>query len=84
VSEVVDAFADNPPDVTTVHQEISKVVPEGLVGEDGTLYPVDILVCATGFNLAFAPSLYVPCASPRLAVPCPRKIDEEGEMLTRC
>lgn len=47
------------PNVTTVHKEIAKVVPEGLVDEDGTLHRVDILVCATGFNLAFAPPFSV-------------------------
>jgi hypothetical protein len=43
--------------VTPVYQEIGKIVPNGLVGEDGTFYEVDVIVCATGFNLAFAPSL---------------------------
>ncbi len=43
------------PNVTTVHKEINKVVPEGLVDSDGTVHKADILVCATGFNLAFAP-----------------------------
>lgn len=47
------------PNVTTVHKEIAKVVPEGVVDEDGTLHPIDILVCATGFNLAFAPPFNV-------------------------
>lgn len=45
------------PDVTTVHKEIAKVVPEGIIDEAGTLHEVDVLVCATGFNLAFAPPL---------------------------
>jgi cation diffusion facilitator CzcD-associated flavoprotein CzcO len=47
------------PNVTTVHKEISKIVPEGLVDEDGTLHKVDILACATGFNLAFTPPFEV-------------------------
>lgn len=45
------------PDVTTIHKEIVKIVPEGLVDEDGTIHKVDIIICATGFNLAFAPPL---------------------------
>ncbi|OAL33748.1 hypothetical protein AYO20_06924 [Fonsecaea nubica] len=47
------------PNVETVHQEIAKVVPEGVLGADGTLYPVDIIICATGFNIAFSPSFQV-------------------------
>lgn len=46
-------------DVTTIHKEIVKIVPEGVVDEDGTVHKVDILICATGFNLAFAPPLWV-------------------------
>lgn len=40
------------PNVTTVHEEIEKIVPEGLVDAKGDLHKVDILVCATGFNIA--------------------------------
>lgn len=43
------------PNVTTVHNELVKVVPEGVIDSAGTLHKIDILVCATGFNLAFAP-----------------------------
>ncbi|EXJ56038.1 hypothetical protein A1O7_08969 [Cladophialophora yegresii CBS 114405] len=43
------------PNVTPVHEEIEKVVPEGLVDSSGKLHKVDIIACATGFNLAFAP-----------------------------
>ena len=46
-------------DVTTCHKEIAKIVPGGVIDESGVLHEIDILVCATGFNLAFAPSLYV-------------------------
>ncbi|KAH0847215.1 hypothetical protein AYO21_02604 [Fonsecaea monophora] len=45
--------------VTPVHNEIVKVVPEGLIDDAGRLHKVDILVCATGFNLAFAPPFKV-------------------------
>lgn len=47
------------PNVTPIHKEIVKIVPEGLVDESGTLHKVDILACATGFNLAFAPPFEV-------------------------
>lgn len=47
------------PNVTTIHKEIAKIVPEGLLDESGTLHAVDIIVCATGFNLAFAPPFSV-------------------------
>ncbi len=43
------------PNVVRVHKEIAKVVLEGIVDADGTLHEFDILVCATGFNMAFAP-----------------------------
>lgn len=43
------------PNVTTCHEEIVQVVPEGLVDGSGKLHEVDIVACATGFNLAFAP-----------------------------
>jgi cation diffusion facilitator CzcD-associated flavoprotein CzcO len=45
--------------VTSVHKEIAKVVPDGIVDDGGTLHPIDIIVCATGFNLAFAPPFTV-------------------------
>lgn len=47
------------PNVLTVHDEIDRVVPEGLVDATGKLHKVDILACATGFNIAFAPSFDV-------------------------
>ena len=45
--------------MTTVHEEIDKVVPEGLVDSSGKLHEVDILACATGFNIAFTPPFEV-------------------------
>lgn len=45
--------------VTTCHEEIEKVVAEGLVDGSGKLHKVDIIACATGFNLAFAPPFEV-------------------------
>ncbi|KAK6380739.1 hypothetical protein LTS17_004939 [Exophiala oligosperma] len=47
------------PNVTTCHEEIVKIVPEGLVDGSGELHEVDIIACATGFNLAFAPPFEV-------------------------
>jgi hypothetical protein len=44
-------------DVTTVHKEIVEVLPEGIKDVSGKVHEVDILVCAIGFNLAFAPRL---------------------------
>jgi hypothetical protein len=47
------------PNVTTVHKEIAHVVPEGIIDSSGQLHKVDILACATGFNLAFIPPFEV-------------------------
>ena len=47
------------PNVTTVHEEIQKIVPEGLLDTLGKLHKVDIIACATGFNIAFAPPFEV-------------------------
>lgn len=47
------------PNVATVHKEISRVVPEGIIDSSGKLHEVDILACATGFNLAFTPRFEV-------------------------
>ncbi|OCL13540.1 FAD/NAD(P)-binding domain-containing protein [Glonium stellatum] len=49
----------NKENVTTVHKELVKVVPEGVIDDSGILHKVDILICATGFNLAFAPPFEV-------------------------
>ena len=46
-------------DVTTCHKEIAKIVPEGVVDESGKLHEVDVLVCATGFKVAFKPAFKV-------------------------
>lgn len=47
------------PNTTCVHKEIAEVVPEGLVDADGELHQVDVLICATGFNIAFSPPFTV-------------------------
>ncbi|GME37623.1 hypothetical protein A1O5_08415 [Neofusicoccum parvum] len=47
------------PNVTTVIGGVGKIVPEGVVDETGRLHEVDVLVCATGFNIAFAPPFSV-------------------------
>jgi hypothetical protein len=38
---------------------ITKIVPEGLVTEGGKLHKADVLVCATGVNVAFKPAFRV-------------------------
>lgn len=43
------------PNVTRVHSNITEIVKNGLIDETGTLHECDILVCATGFNIAFTP-----------------------------
>ena len=45
--------------VVPVFGEISKVVPEGIITDDGKLHKMDILVCATGFKIAFQPGFKV-------------------------
>lgn len=47
------------PNVVRVHSNISEIVHDGLIDETGTLHKCDILVCATGFNIAFVPSFVV-------------------------
>lgn len=45
--------------VQPVFSGIKKVVAEGIVTEDGKTHPMDILVCATGFQVAFRPAFKV-------------------------
>lgn len=47
------------PNVTPIHHEIAKVTPTGILDASGTHHDLDILVCATGFNLAFTPRFEV-------------------------
>ena len=47
------------PNVEPVYGGIQKIVPEGIVDDKGTLHKMDILVCATGFNVAFKPAFKV-------------------------
>ncbi|KAH7153042.1 hypothetical protein EDB81DRAFT_790348 [Dactylonectria macrodidyma] len=44
------------PNVEPVFGGIKKIVPEGIVTEDGKTHKIDILVCATGFKVAFRPA----------------------------
>ncbi|RDW77743.1 hypothetical protein BP6252_05796 [Coleophoma cylindrospora] len=44
------------PNVKPVFSNIVKCVPEGIVTEDGVTHPMDVLVCATGFQVAFRPA----------------------------
>ena len=41
--------------VEVVYGEISSISEKGCVCDNGTEYPVDILICATGFNTSFKP-----------------------------
>lgn len=43
------------PNVTTLYGEITNVTKKGCVMQDGKEYPVDILICATGFDTTFKP-----------------------------
>ncbi|KAB5566951.1 4-hydroxyacetophenone monooxygenase [Coniochaeta sp. 2T2.1] len=47
------------PNVECVFGPLKCVEPEGIVTEDGTLHKVDIIVCATGFKVAFRPAFKV-------------------------
>jgi cation diffusion facilitator CzcD-associated flavoprotein CzcO len=42
--------------VKTVHSEITRIMPEGLMDETGKLHSVDVIICATGFDVSFKPS----------------------------
>lgn len=44
------------PNVEPVFKGIQKIVPEGIMTEDGQVHKLDILVCATGFKVAFRPA----------------------------
>ncbi len=44
------------PNVKTVHKEIVKITPKGLIDQEGELHPVDVIICATGFDVSFKPS----------------------------
>lgn len=44
------------PNVTRVFGEIEKITPTGLQTDEGQFHEVDIIVCATGFDVAFTPS----------------------------
>jgi len=41
--------------VTVVYGEISKVTEKGCLCDNGNEYPVDVLICATGFDTTFKP-----------------------------
>lgn len=44
------------PNVEPVFDNIVKCVPEGIVTADGRTHKLDVLVCATGFQVAFRPA----------------------------
>ncbi|KAF2404127.1 FAD/NAD(P)-binding domain-containing protein [Trichodelitschia bisporula] len=43
------------PNVSVVYGEIMEVTEKGCVCDDGKEYPVDVLICATGFDTGFKP-----------------------------
>ncbi|KAL5403501.1 hypothetical protein PMIN03_008896 [Paraphaeosphaeria minitans] len=43
------------PNVDVVYGEISEITERGCRSDDGTEHPVDVLICATGFNTSFKP-----------------------------
>ncbi|OAG35207.1 hypothetical protein AYO21_10605 [Fonsecaea monophora] len=47
------------PNVRYIFDEIAEIVPEGLRDAKGELHEVDIIACATGFNIAFTPSFEI-------------------------
>ncbi len=45
--------------VEPVLSNVMRVTPTGIVTEDGTEHKMDVLVCATGFKVAFRPAFKV-------------------------
>jgi cation diffusion facilitator CzcD-associated flavoprotein CzcO len=43
------------PNVTVVYGEINEVTEKGCLCDDGQEYPVDVLICAIGFDTTFKP-----------------------------
>ena len=43
------------PNVKVVYGKIEKITERGCVCDDGNEYPIDILICATGFDTTFKP-----------------------------
>lgn len=50
--------ADNVVPVLT-EEGVKKIEPNGIVGPDGKVHECDIIVCATGFQVAFTPGFRV-------------------------
>jgi len=43
------------PNVKVVYGEINKITEQGPLCDDGNEYPIDVLICATGFDTTFKP-----------------------------
>ena len=43
------------PNVSVVYGEINEITERGCICDDGNEYPVDVLICATGFDTTFKP-----------------------------
>lgn len=65
------------PNVTRVFNEIDRITSEGLITDDGTLHEVDVIICATGFNVGFTPSFKLQGLESRV-------IQREWEKEPRC
>lgn len=47
------------PNVETVFSDITKITKNGIVTADGKTHALDVIVCATGFAVAFKPGFRV-------------------------
>ena len=47
------------PNVKPIMKTIDKITPEGILTSDGVEHKMDVLVCATGFRVAFKPAFKV-------------------------
>lgn len=54
------------PNVKPVHDAITKITPNGLMTADGTEHEVDIIACATGFDIAYLPHFKIQGTAGRL------------------
>ena len=45
--------------VRLVHRGVARVTPEGVIDDDGVEHQVDVIICATGFDVSFKPSFQI-------------------------
>lgn len=46
-------------DFETIHDEIVKITPKGIMTATGREVEIDIIACATGFHVSYTPHLFV-------------------------